>query len=85
MFLAEGSSMASGERVGKLREGGQQIDDAQSGHRAADVIVGQDVANGWQRLDKIVAIPEGGPWDEDQQQSCFEQEGDEQQTSEQGA
>ena len=84
MFFAQSSSVATAEGVRELREGGEQIDNAKTGDRAADVVVGQDVADRRKRLDKVVAVPEGRPWDEDQQQSRFQQEGDEQQTSEQG-
>jgi hypothetical protein len=84
MVLAEGSSGASAERIRELRHRGEQVDHAKSGDRAANVVVREQVADGRKRLHKVIAVPEGRPRDEDQQQSRFEQQGDEQQTSEQG-
>ena len=72
------------EGIGQLAHRSNQVDDTESGHRAADVVVGEKLANRRQRLDEIVAIPERRPRDQDQQQSGFEQQCDEQQTSEQG-
>jgi hypothetical protein len=75
---------APAEGIGELREGREQIHDTEARHGAPHVVVGQERADGRQRLDEVVSLPERRPRDENQQQSCFEQERDEQQTSEQG-
>jgi hypothetical protein len=80
---ARAAVAAPAEDVGEFGERRQQIHHAKTRDCAADKVVGQQCANGGDRFDKIVAIPEGGPWDEDEQQACFQEQGDEKQTSEQ--
>ena len=83
-FFGQPRGGAPAEDVGKLAERGEKVDDAETGHRAANEVVRQQDPEGRHRLDKIIAIPERRPGDQDEQQPGFEQQGDEQQTSEQG-
>jgi hypothetical protein len=66
----------SREDVGKFRQAGEDVERAQTRNRAPDEVVGQQVAKARNRLDKVVAVPEGRPWNQDEQKSCFEKQSD---------
>ena len=51
-------TVAPAEGIREFAEGSEEVDDAQSGHGTADVIVRQEIAEGGQRFYEIVAIPE---------------------------
>jgi hypothetical protein len=76
---------AIAKQVGELAERGEDIDQAKPRNGSADEVVRQHGPDDRQRLDKVVAVPERRPRNQDQQESRFEQEGDKQQTSEQGS
>lgn len=83
-FLRQSGRSAAAEHVGELAERREQVDDPEAGHRATDEIVREQRAEDRQRLDEVIAVPERRPGNQDQQQPGFEQQRDEQQTSEQG-
>ena len=73
------------EEIDELGERGENIDEAEARHRAAHVEVGEKRFEHRNRLREVVPLPEGRPRDQDQEKACFEQEGDQKQTSKQGA
>ena len=82
-FLGHARGRSSAEHVGQLPQRGEQVHDTQTGDGAANEVIRDDRADGRDRFHEVVAIPERRPRNEDQQESRFEQEGDEQQASEQ--
>jgi hypothetical protein len=77
--------VAATEGVCELGQRREHVHETQSRHRPANEIVRQDIAHGRQRFDEVIAVPECRPRNQDQQEACFEQEGDEQQASEQSS
>jgi hypothetical protein len=74
---------AAAKHVGEFAQRRQQVDNAEARHRAANEIVRQEGTERGHGLDKIIAVPERGPRNQDQKKPGFEEEGREQQTSEQ--
>ena len=79
-----GPARAATEHIRQFAHGGEHVDQAEARHRAAHEVVRQQRPEERQRFTEIVPVPEGGPWDQDEQQAGFEQEGDDEETSEQG-
>jgi hypothetical protein len=71
------------ENISQFRQRSEDVDEAQPRHRAAHEIVGDQRAQAGDGLGKIIPIPERRPGNQDEQQACFEQQGDKQQASEQ--
>lgn len=71
------------ENFPQFAEGGEYVDDAQTGHGAPHEVVRQQGVQGGNGLAEVIPVPEGRPGNQDQEQARFEQEGDKQQTSEQ--
>jgi hypothetical protein len=82
-FLWHARRGAAAEDVGELAEGREQVDETKTRNGAANEVVRQQHAQRRHCLDKVVAVPEGGPRNQNEQKPSLEQQGDEQQTSEQ--
>ena len=65
-----------GERVCQLAQRGQHVHNPEAGHGTAHEVVGEHGAERGQGFNKVIAVPERGPRNQDQQQPRFEQERD---------
>ena len=72
------------EHVGELADGCQHVDQAKARDGAAHEVVREERPEERQGFAEVVAIPERRPGNQDEQQSGFEEQGDEKKTSEQG-
>lgn len=81
---ARASVAAAAKDVCQFAQCREQIDQTESRDRPAHEVVGEQGSNRGDGFDEVVAVPESRPGDENQQETCFEKQGDEQQTSKQG-
>src|SRR5712691_4145279 len=63
-----------GEQPRQIHEAGDQVHDAKTADTAAHEVARHQRLQLGPRRHEIVAIPEAGPWEDDQQQSDFEEE-----------
>jgi hypothetical protein len=64
------------ENQREIDETRNQVDEAQSGDRAADEVIGQERLQRRPRDREVVSIPERRPWQDDQQEPDFQEKGD---------
>ena len=73
------------KHVRQLSQGGPDVDETQAGDRAARVVAGQHGIQCRRPFHEVIAFPERRPWNQDEQQACFEQQGDEKEPPEQSS
>ena len=71
--------MARDEDREELDDARRNVDHAESGHRAADVVVRDDRIHQWQRLGEVIAVPERRPGYDDQHEANLEEQRHQQQ------
>jgi hypothetical protein len=74
------SPPAPADQRGEVRQTGQQVDNAEPGHGSANVVVSDEGLDEGRRTREVVALPQAGPRDEDQQEPDLDEVGDEEQT-----
>lgn len=75
---------AGADEVKKFAECRQDVHEAQPGDRASHKWIPENGLESGNHRSKVVTLPEGGPRDQDEQQTCFKEQGDEEETSKQG-
>ena len=75
---------ARAHEIDELAERGQHIDQAKSRDRAAHERICQTGVQCRNGGGEVVALPERGPRDQDEQQTRFEEQGDKEQAPKQG-
>jgi hypothetical protein len=73
-FVVTGGRAA--EDIGEFGEAGEDVDRAQSRHGAAHEVVGEQLPQSRDGLGEVIPVPERGPRNQNEQEACFEQQGD---------